>query len=94
MSLQITILLQYRWNFLISGASFHCIKAPELRLALICPKLSFSRKGREQTKNTRDITAFTWCETDYDIVRETIKTIKVVKLRYCAFHKYNYCASI
>ena len=47
---KIAILLQYKWNFLISGASFHCIKAPEFRLALICPKSLLFKKGKRTDK--------------------------------------------
>ena len=37
-------------NFFILGASCHCIKAPEFRLALICPKTFLFKKGKKRDK--------------------------------------------
>ena len=37
-------------DFFIAGASFHCIKAPEFRLALICPKRLLFIKGKKRDK--------------------------------------------
>ena len=48
--LSMIIITSIQMDFFILGASLHCIKAPEFRLALICPKSILFKKGQKRDK--------------------------------------------